>query len=148
MKKYGLILFMLPLAVWAHEASDSIKNWKTGGQISFSFSQVSLSNWVAGGKSSASGTALFSTFANYQKERSSWENSLNLGYGILKEGDSRYIKSDDKIDLSSKYGLKSNGKIYYSVLFNFRSQFTNGYNYPNRENPKTRPVFELFESAR
>ncbi|MCW0481579.1 DUF3078 domain-containing protein [Gaoshiqia sediminis] len=138
MKKFLMALFCMPLLAGAQAPADSVKVWKTGGFASLSFTQVSLSNWVAGGKSSASGTLLISTFANYQKDRISWENSLDMGYGILKEGSEDYIKSDDKIDFNSKIGLKSGGNIFYSALFNFRSQFTNGYNYPDRDNPISR----------
>lgn len=135
MKKLLLMLFVLPLVVAAQTPADSTKHWTKGGIVSLNFSQVSLTNWVAGGKSSASGTAFANLFAKYQKDRTSWENSLDLGYGILKEEDSKMIKSDDKIDFSSKYGYQATGKLYYSVLFNFRSQFTNGYKYPDRETP-------------
>ena len=122
------------MTVFSQEAADTVKVWKFGGTGSVNFSQVSLSNWAAGGKSSASGTFLFNMFANYQKDKLSWENSLDLGYGLLKENGDESVKTDDKIDFSSKLGLKSKGKIYYTALFNFRSQFANGYNYPDREN--------------
>lgn len=138
MKKLLLALFCLPLVAVAQAPADSVNVWKTGGMISLNFTQVSLSNWVAGGKSSASGTVLTNLYANYQKGKISWENSLDMGYGILKEGSEQYIKSDDKIDFNSKLGWKANGKIYYSALFGFRSQFANGYNYPDRDNPISR----------
>lgn len=134
MKKFILLLFSLPLIAVSQEAADSTKVWKLGGTTSINFSQVSLSNWAAGGKSSASGTFLFNSFANYQKDKISWENALDLGYGLLKENGDESVKTDDKIDFSSKLGLKSKGKIYYTALLNFRSQFANGYNYPDREN--------------
>lgn len=135
MKKILVVFVLLPLFAVAQTPADSTKYWTTGGTVSFNFSQVSLTNWVAGGKSSASGTVLANVFAKYQKGKSSWENALDLGYGILKEDNSKFIKSDDKIDFSSKYGYQSTGKLYYSVLFNFRSQFTDGFKYPDRDNP-------------
>jgi len=138
MKKLLLILCLLPLLGAAQDAADSTKVWKSGGNISLNFSQVSLSNWVAGGKSSASGTFLVNLFGNYEKGKVSWENSLDLGYGLLKESDSKLVKSDDKIDFSSKYGYKASGNLYYSALFNFKSQFTDGYKYPDRDNPISR----------
>ena len=84
---------MLPLFVAAQAPADSVKVWKTGGSASVNFSQVSLSNWVAGGKSSASGTFLVNLYGNYQKDKVSWENTLDLGYGLLKEEDNKIIKS-------------------------------------------------------
>jgi len=138
MKKLFFWIFILPVTVLAQQPGDTTKVWKKGGVASLNFSQVSLSNWAAGGKSSASGTILINTFANYTKNRVSWDNTLDLGYGILKEEGDKYTKSDDKIDLNSKVGYKNRGQIYYTLLFNFRSQFTNGYNYPDRDNPISR----------
>lgn len=134
MKKLLFLLLIVPVIGYSQTASDSTKVWKTGGTASINFSQVSLSNWVAGGKSSASATFLFNAFANYEKDKVSWENALDLGYGFLKEEDKKQVKSDDKIDFSSKVGIKSTGKIFYTALFNFRSQMTNGYSYPDTEN--------------
>ena len=134
MKKLMVLLFALPFFAVGQTPADSTY-WTKGGIVSFNFSQVSLTNWVAGGKSSASGTLLVNLFGKYQKDKVAWENTLDLGYGILKEEDARFIKSDDKIDFSSKFGYQSTGKLYYSALFNFRSQFTNGYKYPDRDNP-------------
>jgi len=138
MKRLLVLIWMLPLFSAAQTPADSTKVWKTGGSVSVNFSQVSLSNWVAGGKSSASGTFLANLFGNYEKGKVSWENTLDLGYGLLKEEDSQVVKSDDKIDFSSKYGYQATGKLFYSALFNFRSQFTNGYKYPDREHPISR----------
>ncbi|HKJ43150.1 MAG TPA: DUF3078 domain-containing protein [Sunxiuqinia sp.] len=132
MKQLLLLFLILPGFVFAQK--DSTNFWKLGGNASLNFSQVSLTNWVAGGKSSASGTVLFNAFANYQKGKLSWENSLDLGYGMLKENSNQSVKTDDKIDFSSKVGLKAKGKFYYSALFNFRSQMAPGYNYPDRQN--------------
>ncbi|MGQ8335667.1 DUF3078 domain-containing protein [Sunxiuqinia sp. A32] len=134
MKKLIILLLIIPMISAAQDEADSTKVWKFGGSSSINFSQVSLTNWVAGGKSSASGTLLFNSFANYEKGKISWENALDIGYGLLKENGDEVVKTDDKIDLSSKLGLKSKGKIYYTALFNFRSQFASGYNYPDREN--------------
>jgi hypothetical protein len=73
---------------------------------------------------------------NYLKARTSWDNSLNLGYGLLKENDRDLTKSEDKMEFNSKVGYKlsEKGKWYYSGLFNFRSQFANGYKYPDVTN--------------
>lgn len=138
MRKLLILLLIIPFATQAQEQADTLKLWETGGIASFNFSQVSLTNWAAGGKSSLSGTVLGNIHANYEKDKISWENSLDIGYGILKEGDAKYIKTDDKIDFNSKFGLRPKEKFLYSVLFNFRSQFTDGYKYPDRENAISR----------
>ncbi len=103
-------------------------SWNTGGTLGLNFSQVYLENWAAGGQSSISGTALVNAFANYKKDRLSWDNTLDLAYGILRQGDEGVvIKTDDRLDFSSKFGYKASKKWYYSGLVNFRTQFAPGY---------------------
>ncbi|HET6558978.1 MAG TPA: DUF3078 domain-containing protein [Prolixibacteraceae bacterium] len=134
MKKCLLILMIIPMALFSQEIPDSLKTWNVGGLFSVNFSQVSLTNWVAGGRSSSTGLGIFNVFGNYKKDRILWENSLDMGYGIIKEKDMKSVKSDDRISLSSKLGLQQSEKLYYSLLFNFRTQFADGYKYPDTEN--------------
>ncbi len=131
MKKILFALLLIPFAGFATEKADTLKSWNFGGLASFNFSQVSLTNWAAGGRSSSSGVALFNVFGNYKKENISWENSLDLGYGLLKEQDNATVKSNDKFDFNSKLGLKKSENLFISTLFNFKTQFAPGYNYPN-----------------
>jgi len=138
MKKYFVILLMIPFALYSQEKADTIKSWNFGGLASFNFSQVSLTNWAAGGRSSTSGIALFNVFGNYKKDNLIWENSLDMGYGLLKEQDNEVIKSNDKIDLNSKFGVKKTEKLYLSTLFNFKTQFAPGYKYPNTTDAMSR----------
>lgn len=55
---------------------------------------------------------------------------LDLGYGMLNQGD-ELMKTDDKIDFSTKYGRKAAKNLYYAAMLNFKSQFAEGYDYPN-----------------
>jgi len=131
MKIFLFILLLIPFALFSQEVPDTLKTWKTGGLVSINFTQVSLSNWAAGGRSSTSGLGIFNWFANYKKDNWLWENSLDMGYGLIKEEDVKARKSDDRLVLNSKLGLKKTEKLYYSLLFNFRTQFAPGYKYPN-----------------
>jgi len=115
----------------AQQVADSIQGWKTGGTISLAFSQTSLSNWASGGQNSMAMNGIFSGFANYRKGKSVWDNSLDLGYGLLKQGDEDFRKTDDKIDFLSKYGKEAFKNFYYAALLNFKTQFSPGYNYPD-----------------
>lgn len=139
MKRFAFILLLLTTAgtVVAQEKTEEVKNWKKAGDFSVSFSQVSFSNWAAGGKNSVSGVALFNYSANYAKGRMSWDNSLNMGYGLLKEQSRDLIKSEDKLEFSSKVGYKmtESGKWFFTGLTNFRTQFADGFNYANKDNP-------------
>ena len=77
-------------------------------------------------------------FANYNKGKSSWDNNLDLAYGLIKQGTVDIRKTDDKIDFSSKYGKPAFKKWYYAVMLNFKSQFSDGYDYPNDSVPISR----------
>ena len=72
-----------------------------------------------------------SIYANYKKGNTSFDNSLDIGYGFLKSGNAGTRKTDDKIDFTSKYGQKASKNWYYAGLINFKSQMAPGYNYPN-----------------
>lgn len=115
-------------------ADTSKKTWKKGGLFNLNFGQTSLSNWAAGGdKLSLNINSLLNLHAFYAKERNSWDNSLDLALGYVKTTSLGTRKSDDRIDLLSKYGYKlsNNGKWYASALFNFRTQFAPGFTYPS-----------------
>lgn len=114
------------------QVPDTIKNgWRTGGVVSLNFTQVSLTNWAAGGNNSISLNGIASLYANLKKGNSTWDNSLDLGYGLLKQGDEGVRKTDDKLDFMSKYGQKAFNHWYYAGLVNFKSQMAPGYNYPD-----------------
>lgn len=107
--------------------------WFVGGNMALNFSQVQLNNWISGGQNSISATAFANLFANYHNGKTSWDNSLNLGYGQMKQDKNDFFKTDDKIDFVSKYGRTAFGNWNYSGLFNFRSQFDVGYKSPTEK---------------
>jgi len=75
------------------------QSWKFGGVTAVNMAQTSLTNWAAGGQNSKALNGLFSIFANYKKDKSVWDNSLDLGYGVLRQGkEADFRKTDDKID--------------------------------------------------
>ena len=45
----------------------AVNGWKRGGFLSFSFNQVALQNWAAGGESALSATVLGNYFWKYRK---------------------------------------------------------------------------------
>lgn len=107
------------------------EGWVKGGLFSLGFSQVSLTNWASGGQNSLSGDGLLSVTAGYGKKDLSWENTLDVAYGMVRQGKDELIKSEDKIDFFSKLGLKAIDNWHYASLLNFRTQMAPGYNYPN-----------------
>ena len=107
------------------------KYWTNGIMNQLGFSQVSLTNWAAGGVGSVAMNAYVDAHANYKKDLMIWENRINLAYGFVNpigEGE-RFKKSDDRIQIESKWGYGVANKLYASAVFNFRTQFAKGYNY-------------------
>lgn len=113
------------------DAKDTIvKTWKLGGLFNLNINQGSQSNWSAGGdKFSFSLNSYLTVFAFYTKNKSAWDNSLDLAYGVVNTTSLGSRKASDKIDLLSKYGYAIAKKWNAAALFNLRSQFAKGYAY-------------------
>lgn len=111
------------------------KIWKKGGNFSLTVNQGSLSNWAAGGDNfSFSLNSNLGLFAFYKKDKHSWDNSLDLAYGVISSTSLGKRKANDRIDFLSKYGYELNPKLNLTGLVNFRSQFANGFNYLKNSN--------------
>ena len=119
------------------DPNDTIpKLWKTGGLLRFTFTQGAQSNWSAGGDRNSLGlSSFFSGYAFYKKDKQSWDNTIDLAYGFLNTTSLGSRKTDDRIDLLSKYGYDIGKKWYLSGLVNFRTQFAPGYSYPTTGAP-------------
>lgn len=109
---------------------DTSKVWNTGGQFDINLAQGSQSNWAAGGDDfSFSINSYFGIYAFYKKNKYSWDNTLDLNYGMVNTTSLGSRKNDDRMDLLSKVGYEIAPKLSFSALFNFHSQFSKGYNY-------------------
>src|SRR5579859_827603 len=120
-------------AVITKDPNDTTKmTWKTGGLMSLTFNQAALSNWSAGGdKSALSLNSMVNLYAFYLDGRRSWDNFLNMQYGIANTTSLGTRKTNDIFNVTSKYGYDLGNKWYLSGLLDFRTQFAPGYNYPD-----------------
>lgn len=103
--------------------------WKRGGNIGINLSQVSLSNWSAGGENTIGFDLQSNYTVNYKKERHLWNNRIELDYGLNKTQSDGVKKTNDKIYLSSTYGYEITKNLYLSALMTLQSQFAKGYDY-------------------
>lgn len=114
--------------------------WSIVNKLGISFSEVAFVNWNAGGNNSISalGNARFER--NYKFRYIQWDNYMELRYGLNLQEGQKLRKTDDAIRLSSTFGFQRDtiSNWYYSAKANFNTQFSNGYKYPNRENPISR----------
>ncbi len=108
--------------------------WAYGGFLNFGMNEGFLHNWAAGGElASFTVNTIFSGHLDRLDHKAIWSNNLDITYGLNYTYSTSFIphKTDDRIDFTSKYGTRiDTGKNwYFSGLFNFKSQFTKGYNY-------------------
>lgn len=121
-----LTLLLLTSSIFAQEEGSDTA-WTKGAVTTITFSQVALQNWASGGENSVTGVGFLNAFANYKEGNCSWDNTLNLGYGVLKQNGGDWYKNDDKLEFASKYGQLAADHWYYTALIDFKSQFSKGY---------------------
>lgn len=145
--KNGLLIIcatiLFPLLSTAQETvkpADSIppkvKNWKLRLLFGANGTQTSFVNWSAGGRNNISLLGYVSATADYKKDAWQWKNNLDLALGGLRYMDSLgrrqgLQKTDDKIDFITNLGYKIKDKWFVSVVGGFKTQFLDGFNYPN-----------------
>lgn len=105
--------------------------WAREFSAGLNLNQAAFSgNWKAGGINSIAFSSIVAGRANYEKGRYTWDNELELLFGIVRNEGQGPRKSSDRIYWDSKAGYKltENWGTYFSL--NFLTQFANGYEYP------------------
>ena len=108
------------------------KYWTESLKTNVTIGQTSLTNWAAGGDNTVSLAAYIDGNANWKKGEMFWNNRLQLDYGFHYASSKPIIqKSNDRIYLESKWGYKapSTKYLYFSANYDFKSQFSTGYDY-------------------
>ena len=116
----------------AQEKSNEIKEdsiWSKGMIIAFNFQQSGFSNWTQGGEGSITYGSTLHLFADKKEQNSSWFNSIEMGYGMIRRKESGPRKNTDLIILKSYYGRKISENMEFSAHIDLRSQFDYGYKY-------------------
>ena len=105
--------------------------WKRSGTFILNINQGALSNWAAGGENNTLGVnGLFNYLINFRSNRHIWDNYFDMALGFQNASSfDKYRKIDDRLDITSKYGYQLTDHWYASLLFNFNSQFLEGYDY-------------------
>ncbi len=116
-----------------YTVKDSIQGWTHSGLIGVTFGQTSLSNWIAGGDNTVSGNMMLNLTANYMKGKWFWDNNLSAEYGMIYSSTYDWQKAADRLIITSIAGRSITDKWSVAALLNFNTQFTKGYNYPNKD---------------
>lgn len=127
-----LLICSVSFSAFSQDPALTDTTWKRGGFASLQFNQVSFTNWAAGGENSFSLNGMAFGFANYLKGKNYWNSYANMNFGLISsQYDKSIRKNTDLIELQTKAGHEIGKKFYFSGLLNFRSQFANGFIYPN-----------------
>jgi hypothetical protein len=122
-------------------AQDSTSNWKFKSLYTLSGTQTSFVNWNAGGRNNISIIGSASASAYYTEDNMKWTNDLSFALGGIKYFDNKGIgaqKTDDRLDVSSTFGLQLSKGFFLTFASSFRTQSINGYAYPNDSIPVSR----------
>ncbi|MBL0357474.1 MAG: DUF3078 domain-containing protein [Chitinophagaceae bacterium] len=107
--------------------------WIRGANLSFGLTQIGNKNWVAAGgdEFSLSAAASLNAFATRTWGRYTWENALDVNYGLVNTSTLGVRKVNDRLDLLSKYSYKPKKwkNTTLTLLGQLRSQITSGYQY-------------------
>ncbi|GAB2836411.1 DUF3078 domain-containing protein [Ferruginibacter profundus] len=112
--------------------------WKRGGTLIINLNQGSLSNWAAGGEQNTLGVnGIFNYGINFRRGKNTWDNYFNLALGFQNATSyNKFRKTDDLVDVTSKYGYQVSKKWYAAALINFNSQALEGFAYTDTINTK------------
>lgn len=113
-----------------------VKPWSINSIFGINGSQTAFVNWAAGGRNNVSMLGFIDFSAVYHKNHIKWTNDIKLALGGLIYTDSTgkkqgLQKTDDKIDVSTSLGYEFKKNWFFTGIGGFRSQFLDGYNYPN-----------------
>lgn len=137
MKKIVLLsLFIVGLGT--AQAQDSTSNWRLKATYGLNGTLSSFVNWNAGGRNNFSLLGYIDASADYKKNKIKWDNDLGLALGGLvyygKGAPKGMQKTEDRIQVNSNFGYAFADKWYLSFLAGFRTQFMDGFNYPDMVN--------------
>lgn len=135
MKRLAILIIILMTSVQLN-AQDSTNYWKNKALFKLSGTQSSFINWNAGGRNNITLIGQITSFFNYTKKRYKWNNDVDVALGGLKyigvgSGQEVLQKTDDRINLSTKLGYKLKEHYYLSAIGDFKTQWMDGFNYPN-----------------
>ena len=114
--------------------------WLKQNNLGLNINEVAFVNWNAGGENSVSALGNLSFVRNYKFRYLTWENELRFRYGINVQEGQGLRKTEDLIRLTSTFGFRKDTLTnwFYSAKAKFNTQFSNGFNYPDRETPISR----------
>ncbi|HLX12143.1 MAG TPA: DUF3078 domain-containing protein [Bacteroidota bacterium] len=117
------------------QGADSTKStpadtlWKHSLVAGLNLTQVSYTDWVAGGQNALAYTVVINGRSIYNGPTYNWDNIYNFAFGQTRLGDQGLRKTDDKIDLGTTLTYKVGSLFNPYANATLKSQFSTGYLY-------------------
>lgn len=116
-------------------------SWQKGGSLNLTLSQGGSRNWSPGAdRFTMASNAFLNLYANHTKNKMHFNTSLDANYGLVNTNAWGTIKNDDKLEVLSKLtwnvakpNKKGVNRYQLGFTTNFRTQFTDGYDYDAAE---------------
>lgn len=114
---------------------DTISYWKNSNSVGLDIAETAFMNWNAGGTNAISGLVKGNFTRSYAYKNLKWNNELIVRFGVNKQDGISIRKTEDLVQLNSTFGYRKDtiSNWFYSSKFNFNTQFTDGFSYPNTE---------------
>lgn len=130
----GFLLFVVVLASVSATAQvvkiDSTTHWRRFLKAGVNINQSAFSgNWKGGGVTSFGFNTLFNYKLNYKKDKITWDNEIDLLYGMVNNQGQGVRKTMDRFYVDTKVGHELNEAWDAYLSLNILSQFAKGYKY-------------------
>jgi hypothetical protein len=133
MKKNLIAFFLICVCLTGYSQIvriDSATKWHKSLKAALNLNQASFSsNWKSGGVNSIGFNGLFNYKASYKADHTSWDNEVDLLYGMINNSGQGFRKTLDRIFLDTKLGKELNPKWSLFAATNFATQFGPGYKF-------------------
>ena len=101
--------------------ADSLRaGWKAFNRASLDISEVAFVNWNAGGTNSISGLFGMESGRSFKKGHLVWENRVAARIGLNKQQEQSLRKTDDLLEINSRFGFRKRPERQSSAATNFR----------------------------
>jgi len=133
------IVFTLSSATFELSAQiikiDTLSHWRKAYKAGINLNQAAFSsNWKAGGVNSFGFNAFFNLKANYKNGKTSWDNEIDMLYGMVSNAGQGYRKTLDRIFIDTKVGHATSKNWDLFLAANMQSQFAKGFKYVTNAN--------------
>lgn len=136
--KYFLIFFFAAFTAYAqNDSTQQNSHWQHSLVAGVNVTQMSLTDWAAGGESALSYSSVVDGKSVQDLETTTWSNTYKLAYGQTRLGSKPLRKTDDKIEFESVLTYKVGTIINPYISATLKTQLDVGYKYDDAAGTKT-----------